>query len=232
MDGLFTNTFDQLGASLKSVLDTFTSSFSTTISGIMEDFTKSFSETFAKMMEGFSSQLATSLGEELDILLNNGMEDLENLLNSGILDEFLTQFNSQLDAYLSKYLIISCIPICLAVVAVIISFLCLSKIKKVALFDKRIEVYSALQFLFEHNKFTKIKDNQVLYSKLEESMSTIATAKFIFDENLTNSINIFANDVYTLVTTQEENENNDILNDKISNFKINTIPDIEVLIKV
>lgn len=225
MESLFSNMFDELGESLKSVLDGFSEKFNTSMATMMENFTASFSETFAKMMEGFSqdfsTQLATALGVEID-----------EILNSGIMTDFTLELEAKLDEFLSQYIMISCIPVVLSIFAVIISIATLRKIKTAALFDKRFEVYYALEFLFNFKKLSNIKENPILLDKLEDNMTAISKAKFIFDENLTKSIKDISDEIYSLVIAENDLSNNSLINEKVAEFNTNTLPKIEKLIKL
>ncbi len=101
-----------------------------------------------------------------------------------------------------------------------------------SLFDKRIEVYSALEFLFEYKKFANINDNQRLLDRLDDNMLIINKAKFVFDENLTRQITDFSKNIYTKIIANEDVDNNSFTTEEIDNFKTNILPQIEALIKI
>lgn len=225
MDGLFSNTFDQLGESIKAVLDDFSGKFSDSMNRIAEDFIAKFSETFAKLMEGFSQDFSNKLAESLG-------NELDSILTSGIFDEFLFQLDIALAELLSKVMLIASLPVILSLVAVVLSGLSLKKVKEVALFDKRIEIYSALEFLLDYNKIKTIKENTRIADKFEDNIQTLSKAKFVFDENLTKYINDFSTSIYDKITSVETMDDDNFIKEEMDNFKSNIFPQIESLVKI
>lgn len=236
MSSLFGNTFDQLGDTLKSVLDGFTTSFNESMTKMTDNFVESFSENFTKMMSGFSedfsNQLATSLGQELDELLNSGLIDeliVELELQS---TELLFQSSELVQNLLRQHIIISSIPVVLSLIAVIMAGLSLNRIKKVALFDKRIEIHNALEFLFDYKKFKNIKENERLQDKLDDKMLVFAKTKFVLDESLTKHTSDFTKFMYEKITTDEDIANNVSVSEEINKFKSTHLQEIEKLIQL
>ncbi len=225
MESLFGNTFEQLGASLKAVLDNFSTSFSNKMNETMEEFTTKFSEMFAQMMSGFSQEFSEDLAQSLS-------SELDEILNSGLFDEIILQLELQLNQILSKFILVTSIPVVIAMVAVLISILNFGKIKKAALFDKRIEVYTALEFLCNCKNIPNTTENQIRLMKLEEQMLMISKAKFVFDENLTNQINDYAYSVYDLIINNENSSNTSDIVKNTDDFKTNVLPQIEKLVKI
>lgn len=236
MSNIFGNTFDQLGDTLQSVLDGFTKSFNDSMTKITDNFIESFSENFTKMMSGFSedfsNQLATEMGRELDELLNSGLIDdliFELEFQSG---ELLLQSSELVQQLLRQHIIISSIPVILSLVAVIMAGLSLNKIKKVALFDKRLEIYTALEFFFDYKKFANIKDNERLLDRLDEKMLVFTKAKFVLDENIAQQINDFTKFMYEKITTEEDIANSALVSEEIDKFKSNSLTEIEKLVQL
>lgn len=229
MENLFGNTFEQLGASLKAVLDGWSNSFNESINKTMEDFTRKFSEMFAQMMSGFTQEFSDEFSQKLSSSLG---EELESILESGLLNDFIFQVELQLEQILSKYLMISSFPIILALIAIIISTFNIFKTKKIALFDKRMEVYIALEFLCNCKSISNTTENQIRLIKLEDQMLTISKSKFIFDENLTKEINDFSYQVYDLIIKNDELVNSNDIQEKTDTFKSNVLPKIEALVKL
>lgn len=238
MSNLFGNTFDQLGDSLQSVLDGFTASFNDSMTKMTDNFVESFSENFTKMMSGFSedfsNQLAKSMGQELNELLNSGLIDDLIFQLEFQSNELLLQSSELVQQLLRQHMIISSIPVVLSLVAVIIAGLSFNKIKKVALFDKRLEIHTALQFLFDYKKFANIMDNERLLDRhrLDENMLVFTKTKFVFDELLTQHISDFSKFMYEKITTEEDVVNNASISEEINKFKTNHLPEIEKLIKL
>lgn len=240
MDSLFSGTFDQFGSTLKAVFDGFTTSFSEIMDKMLQNFINTFSEIFAKMMTGFSEDFTNQLsgtmskfGEDFSQQLASALGDeFSDLLASGAFEELFNSLELQINQIVSKFMLISSIPIVLALVAIVISSLSVLKIKKVALFDKRIEVYSALEFLFDYKKFANLKENERLLDKLEDNMAILNRAKFVFDESLTKSISEFSNSFYSKITTSEDIGNNSSIASEVDSFKTDYLPQIEALIKL
>lgn len=225
MESLFGNTFEQLGASLKAVLENWSNSFNESINKTMTDFTKKFSDMFTEMMSGFTQEFSDEFSQKLSTSLGN---ELESIMTSGLLEDFILQLEIQLDQILTKYMLISSVPVALGLIAIIISTYNIYKTKKIALFDKRMEVYIALEFLCNCNT----TENQIRLIKLEDQMLTIAKSKFLFDENLTKEINDFSYQVYDLIIKNDEIDNSNNIQEKTQIFKSNILPQIETLIKL
>lgn len=217
MDALFGSTFDKLAETLQGVLDKFTNSFSSKMDNSINEFTTQLND----LMLEFSEQLSNSF--------TGGLDDLAN---STILNDFINQIQTGLEQILTRYMLITSIPSVLALIAVVISIINISKTKKIALFDKRIEVYTALEFLINCKNIENTTENQIRLMKLEDQMLIISKAQFIFDENLTNEIYEYTDSVYGLMISNDNSSNSSIIEEKSSIFRTNTLPKIKELIKI